>query len=85
MTIMFNDVARELKMASNQIEAIKNILCITKDTYVDLRTLKLFAADFPQNLRDWVYINNPEGIYFTGVPKNWDDNDYRDYEHLYIE
>ena len=40
----------------------------------------MFLPDFPQSFREWVHINNPEAVFFTGLPKkNIDNNEYRDF------
>jgi len=74
--INFYEVANKLQLASNQVDAIRALLCITKDTYVDSKTLKMYASDLPAVLRDWIYINNPEGIFFPCSSKDRDDNNY---------
>ncbi|NBW33449.1 MAG: hypothetical protein EBR30_00035 [Cytophagia bacterium] len=74
--INFYEVANDLRLASNQVEAIRALLCITKDTYIDGKTLKMFAPDLPAVLRDWIHINNPEGIFFPCLPKEQHDNDF---------
>ena len=67
-------------MSSNQMDAIKALLCIEKDTIIDGRTLKNFLPDFPQSFREWVHINNPEAVFFTGLlKKNIDNSEYRDF------
>lgn len=74
--VNFYDIAVELRLASNQVNAIRSLLCITKDTYIDNKTLKMFAADLPAVLRDWIYINNPECIYFPCSSEEGYDNDF---------
>lgn len=73
--IIFHDIATKLGLASNQVEAIRALLCITKDTYIDRRTLKMYEPDLPALLRDWIHLNNPEGIFFAGAFENNFDND----------
>ena len=79
--INFYDVANKLKLASNQVEAIRALLCITKDTYIDGSTLKMYAPDLPAVMRDWIHVNNPEGIYFPCPSREIHDND-ADFELL---
>jgi hypothetical protein len=74
--VNFYDIANKLGLASNQVEAIRALLCITKDTYIDSKTLKMFAPDLPAVLRDWIHINNPEGIFFSCSSQNSTDNDF---------
>jgi hypothetical protein len=74
MTVNFLDIAFECKLASFQQDAVKALLCIEKDTTIDIKTIKLFAADFPRNFREWLHINNPDAIFFSGPPKKRDDN-----------
>jgi hypothetical protein len=45
--INFYDIANKLNLASNQVEAIRALLCITEDTYVDGLTLRMYAPDLP--------------------------------------
>jgi hypothetical protein len=67
-------------MASFQQDAGKALLCIEKDTVIDGRTLKMFLPDFPQSFREWIRINNPEAVYFSGPPQKIIDNgEYRDF------
>jgi hypothetical protein len=73
--INFYDIANKLNLASNQVEAIRALLCITKDTYVDGLTLKMYAPDLPATMRDWIHINNPEGVFFPCPNKENIDND----------
>lgn len=73
--INFYDIAIKLGLASNQVGAIRALLCITKDTYIDGKTLKMYAPDMPAVLRDWIYINNPEGIFFPCPIQEIPDND----------
>ena len=73
--INFYDIAIKLGLASNQVGAIRALLCITKDTYIDGKTLKMYAPDMPAVLRDWIYINNPEGIFFPCPIQEKHDND----------
>jgi hypothetical protein len=80
VTVNFLDIAFKCKMSSNQMDAIKALLCIEKDTIIDGRTLKNFLPDFPQSFREWVHINNPEAVFFTGLlKKNIDNSEYRDF------
>jgi len=74
--INFYVVANELRLASNQVEAIRALLCITEDTYIDGRTLKMYAPDLPYVLRDWIRSNNPEGIFFPCSSEEKYDNDF---------
>ena len=74
--VNFYDVAIKLNLASNQVEAVRALLCITKDTYIDGKTLKMFMPDLPAVLRDWIHINNPEGIYFPCPSKEMCDNNF---------
>lgn len=74
--VNFYDIAIELRLASNQVNAIRSLLCITKDTYIDSKTLKMFAPDLPVALRDWIHTNNPEGIYFSCSSGEGYDNDF---------
>jgi hypothetical protein len=74
--INFYVIANELRLASNQVEAIRALLCITEDTYIDGRTLKMYASDLPSALRDWIRINNPEGVFFPCSSKEKYDNDF---------
>lgn len=69
MTVDFLQIAFECKMSSNQMDAVKALLCIEKDTTIDGKVLKLFLPDFPQSFREWIRINNPEAVFFTGLPK----------------
>jgi len=80
MTVDFRQIAFECKMASFQQDAVKALLCIEKDTVIDGKTLKMFLPDFPQSFREWLRINNPEAVFFTGIPKKTIDNsEYRDF------
>lgn len=74
--VNFYDVAIKLGLASNQVEAIRALLCISKDTYIDGRTLKLYAPDLPVVLREWIHINNPEGVFFPCPSSKSSDNDF---------
>lgn len=74
--VNFYEVANNLRLASNQVEAIRALLCITKDTYIDGKTLKMFAPDLPAVLRDWIHINNPQGMFFPCYSKKEYDNDF---------
>jgi hypothetical protein len=74
--VNFYDIANKLSLASNQVEAIRSLLCITKDTYIDRLTLKMFAPDLPAVFRDWIHVNNPEGVFFPCPIKEKTDNDY---------
>lgn len=74
--VNFYDIAIELRLASNQVNAIRSLLCITKDTYIDSKTLKMFAPDLPAALRDWIYVNNPDCIYFPCSSGEEYDNDF---------
>ena len=80
VTVNFLDIAFECKMSSFQQDAVKALLCIEKDTVIDGKTLKMFLPDFPQSFREWLRINNPEAVFFTGIPKKTIDNsEYRDF------
>ena len=80
VTVKFLDIAFECKMSSNQMDAVKSLLCIEKDTVIDGRTLKNFLPDFPQSFREWIRINNPEAVFFSGLPQKIVDNsEYRDF------
>ena len=79
--INFYEVANKLKLASNQVDAIRALLCITKDTFIDGQTLKMYAPDLPAVMRDWIHVNNPEGIYFPCPSREVHDND-ADFELL---
>lgn len=74
--VNFSEVAYKLQLASNQVEATRALLCITKDTYIDGKTLKMFAPDLPAVLRDWIHVNNPEGIFFPCSTEKMYDNDF---------
>jgi hypothetical protein len=74
VTVKFSDIAFECKMSSNQMDAIKALLCIEKDTVIDGKTLKRFLPDVPQSFREWIHINNPEAVFFTGLVQNTIDN-----------
>jgi hypothetical protein len=76
----FIDIAFECKMSSNQMDAVKALLCIERNTVIDGKTLKLFLPDFPQSFREWIRINNPEAVFFSGLPQKIIDNsEYRDF------
>lgn len=77
----FYKVAGELKLASNQVEAIRAVLCIKEDSYIDYKTLKMFACDFPQVFRDWIHCNKFESVFFAGPSKQKNDNS-QDFELL---
>lgn len=74
--VNFYEVATKLGLASNQVEAIRILLCISKDTYIDGKTLKLYAPDLPSALREWILINNPEGVFFPCPSLKSSDNDF---------
>ena len=74
--VNFYEIANNLRLASNQVQAIRALLCITKDTYIDGKTLKMFAPDLPEVLRDWIRANNPEGIFFPCYSKEVHDNEF---------
>lgn len=74
--VNFYEIATKLNLASNQVEAIRALLCITKDTYIDGKTLKMYAPDLPVTLREWLHINNPEGVFFPCPDKENNDNDF---------
>jgi len=77
--INFYDIANKLNLASNQVEAIRALLCITKDTYVDGLTLRMYAPDLPAVMRDWIHINNPEGVFFPCPAKENNDNSFKNH------
>lgn len=77
----FYTIAHELKLASNQVDAIRALLCIKEDTYIDGKTLKLYAPDLPQVFRDWIFCNKPEVVFFAGVINEREDNG-QDFELL---
>jgi hypothetical protein len=80
MVVNFLDIAFECKMASNQMDAVKALLCIERDTTIDGKTLRNFLPDFPQSFREWIRINNPEAVFFSGLPQKITDNsEYRDF------
>jgi len=80
MTVKFIDIAFECKLASFQQDAVRALLCIEKDTTIDVKTVKMFTPDFPRSFREWLHINNPDAILFSGPPKKSIDNsDYRDF------
>jgi len=80
MTADFRQIAFECKLASFQQDAVKALLCIERDTTIDGKTVKMFTADFPRSFREWLHINNPDAIFFSGPPKKSIDNtDYRDF------
>jgi len=80
MTVKFIDIAFECKLASFQQDAVRALLCIEKDTTIDVKTVKMFTPDFPRSFREWLHINNPDAIFFSGPPKKSIDNsDYRDF------
>jgi hypothetical protein len=70
MTVDFNQIAFECRMSSNQMDAVKALLCIENDVSIDGRTLRMFLPDLPQSFREWVRINNPEAVYFKGFVNN---------------
>jgi hypothetical protein len=72
--INFYDIANRLNLASNQVEAIRALLCINKDTFIDGLTLKMYAPDLPAVMRDWIHMNNPEGVFFPCPDKENTDN-----------
>ena len=74
--VNFYEVANKLQLASNQVEAIRALLCISRDTYIDGKTLKLYASDFPSVFRDWIHVNNPEGVFFPCYSKQSHDNSF---------
>jgi len=74
MVVKFTDIAFECKMSSNQMDAIRVLLCLEKETVVDNKTLKMFLPDFPQSFREWFRINNPEAIFFSGPFLKISDN-----------
>ena len=45
------------------------------DTFIDGQTLKMYAPDLPAVMRDWIHVNNPEGIYFPCPSREVHDND----------
>lgn len=77
--INFYDIANKLNLASNQVEAIRALLCITEDTYVDGLTLRMYAPDLPAVMRDWIHINNPEGVFFPCPSKENNDNSFENH------
>ncbi len=76
--INFYDVACDLRLASNQVEAIRSLLCIKEDTFVDGKTLKIYAPDFPAAFRDWIQTNKPEVVFFAwySLEQHYIDDDY---------
>ena len=72
----FYDIARELKLASNQVAAIRAILCIQEDVYIDGKTLLLHSTDFPGIFRDWLYCNKPEAVFFPCPSQESSDTDF---------
>jgi hypothetical protein len=80
MVVNFLDIAFECKMSSNQMDAVKALLCIEKDITIDGKTLKNFLPDFPRSFREWIRINNPKAVFFSGLPQKITDNsEYRDF------
>jgi len=80
MTVDFRQIAFECKMASFQQDAVRALLCIERDVTIDGKTLEMFLPDFPRAFREWIHINKPEAVFFTGFPKKSIDNtDIRDY------
>ena len=80
MTVNFLDIAFECNLASFQQDAVRALLCIEKDVTIDIKTVKLFAADFPRSFREWLHINNPDAIFFSGPPKKvYDNTEHRDF------
>ena len=73
--INFYAVACSLGLASNQVDAIRAILYITEDTYIDGKTLKMYAPDLPAVFRDWIHANNPEVVFFPCPSKEGYDFD----------
>ena len=75
---MFNfyEIAIKIGLASNQVEAIRALLCIKEDTYLDGRTLKLHAPDLPEAFRNWIYNNEPEQVFFSCPPRESTENDF---------
>lgn len=74
--VNFYEVAIKIGLASNQVEAVRALLCIKKDTFIDGKTLKMFAPDFPAVLRDWIHVNNPDGMFFACPPRESADTEF---------
>jgi hypothetical protein len=74
--VNFNEVATKIGLASNQVEAVRALLCIQEDTFIDNKTLKMFTPDFPAVLRDWIHINNPDGMFFACPSQESTDTDF---------
>ena len=69
MAVDFLQIAFECKMASFQMDAVKALLCIEHDIVIGRDVLKGFQHDFPQSFREWIAINNPDAIFFSGPIK----------------